>query len=489
MPTESATHWPTNKVLNRSTQHELAVALFALSAITRATLTGLSDRSESARVTREPQHAADFTRRDPIPGKSIVLLNRAIHNHQYQLLINGCRILSAIAMSAAAIPRGALGQATSRVASSTTLSNTISVTDTADHSPHRERFITVNGARLEVLDWGGSGPVLLFLPGFGTGAHIFDDIAPAFTDRFHVLALTPRGFLPSSAPDSGYTIAQLAADVSGVLDSIGARRAVFAGHSISGAVITRFGDVYPERLIAAIYLDAAFDFGAVYRNKSVNPIQRVPSTVDTTTPHYRAWVRRYDTPSRAGDTDARITAHMWTTDSADASRRQALVNQLATEVRSRPHEFWHVQAPALSICAISSLGRAYGWLTPDSARWNAAVEYASKAVPKQRARCAEFTRKMPHGQAVGLTSGHFVFIDRRDAVIRIMRKFLSGQRIINAHLPPNPTAEDHESAAYEQVWMHEIQPKLAHFSTRGRQIIIPPTSGPSHERGRTRGDR
>lgn len=364
-----------------------------------------------------------------MPGKSIVLLNRAISKHQYQLVINGCRILSAIAMSAAAIPRGAFGQVASCAPSLTTLSNPLSVTDTADHSPHRERFVTVNGATLEVLDWGGTGRVLLFLPGFGTGAHIFDDIAPAFTDRFHVLALTPRGFPPSSAPDSGYTIAQLAADVRGVLDSIDARRVVLAGHSISGAVITRFGEVYPERLIAAIYLDAAFDFGAVYRNKSANPVPRIPGTVDTTTPRYRAWVRRYDTPSRAGDTDARITARMWTADSADASRRQALVSQLATDARSRPHEFWHVHAPALSICAINSMDRAYGWLTPDSARWHIAREYARKAVPEQRARCADFARKMPHGQAVGLTSGHFVFIDRRDAVIRIMRKFLSDQHI------------------------------------------------------------
>jgi hypothetical protein len=31
---------------------------------------------------------------------------------------------------------------------------------------------------------------------------------------------------------------------------------------------------------------------------------------------------------------------------------------------------------------------------------------------------------------------------------------------------------DREYAAYEQVWMHEIQPKLARLSTRGRQIIV-----------------
>ena len=38
--------------------------------------------------------------------------------------------------------------------------------------------------------------------------------------------------------------------------------------------------------------------------------------------------------------------------------------------------------------------------------------------------------------------------------------------------PANPGETDRQSAAYEQVWMHEIQPKLVTLSTRGRQIIV-----------------
>ena len=30
-----------------------------------------------------------------------------------------------------------------------------------------------------------------------------------------------------------------------------------------------------------------------------------------------------------------------------------------------------------------------------------------------------------------------------------------------------------EAAAYQQVWIHEIQPKLVGVSTRGRQIVVP----------------
>lgn len=40
---------------------------------------------------------------------------------------------------------------------------------------------------------------------------------------------------------------------------------------------------------------------------------------------------------------------------------------------------------------------------------------------------------------------------------------------------PSPSGDaemDRQIAAYEQVWMHEMQPQLAHLSTRGRQIIV-----------------
>jgi hypothetical protein len=39
--------------------------------------------------------------------------------------------------------------------------------------------------------------------------------------------------------------------------------------------------------------------------------------------------------------------------------------------------------------------------------------------------------------------------------------------------PASPSEADRQYAAYMQVWMHEIQPKLARLSTRGRQIILP----------------
>lgn len=292
--------------------------------------------------------------------------------------------------------------------------------DTTDHSPHHQRFIAVNGARLEVLDWGGHGPMLVFLPGFGDGAHIFDDIAPRFTDRFHVVAVTPRGCPPSSAPDSGYSIRQVSEDVAGVLDSLGATRAILVGHSISGAVMTQFAEAHADRLAAAIYLDAAFDFGPVSKRPRMVGIT---AAVDTTAPRVRAWRRRYEQEPPALQTDLQMWPRL---DSVDRARRQRLFTALATEVRGRPHEVWRVKAPALAVCPIASFDREFGWLTPDSTRWAAAHRYIADKDSSQRAVCTDFQERLPHGHSFDIEGSHYVFLDHPREVVRAMRQFLSG---------------------------------------------------------------
>ena len=68
--------------------------------------------------------------------------------------------------------------------------------------------------------------------------------------------------------------------------------------------------------------------------------------------------------------------------------------------------------------------RGLGWLTPDSARWEAARRYSTEALRRKHAVCQEFARKVPHGQVVELDSGHYVFLDQQAEVVRAMRRFL-----------------------------------------------------------------
>jgi pimeloyl-ACP methyl ester carboxylesterase len=129
-----------------------------------------------------------------------------------------------------------------------------------DPSPHRVQFITVEqDVRLEVLDWGGTGRPIVLLAGLGNTAHVFDDFALKLSKTNHVYGITRRGYGMSSHPDSGYNGQRLADDVLQVIESLGLRSPVLAGHSIAGEELTALGAQHSDRIGGLVYLDALSD--------------------------------------------------------------------------------------------------------------------------------------------------------------------------------------------------------------------------------------
>jgi len=128
-----------------------------------------------------------------------------------------------------------------------------------DPSPHTIQFVTVDeNVKLEVLDWGGSGRVLVLLAGLGNTAHVFDEFAPKLTPEYHVYGITRRGYGASSVPASGYSADRLGDDVLAVLDALKLDRPVLVGHSIAGEELSSVGSRHPERVAGLIYLDAGY---------------------------------------------------------------------------------------------------------------------------------------------------------------------------------------------------------------------------------------
>jgi non-heme chloroperoxidase len=134
-----------------------------------------------------------------------------------------------------------------------------------DTTPYKAvKFIRVAPhVKLEVLDWGGSGEVMVFLTGSGDNAHVYDYFAFQFTDFFHVIGITRRGWLPSSQPPpsmpprTGYDVETRAADDINVLDTLGIKKAVFVGHSIAGSELSKIAVKYPSYVDKLVYLDAS----------------------------------------------------------------------------------------------------------------------------------------------------------------------------------------------------------------------------------------
>jgi len=134
-----------------------------------------------------------------------------------------------------------------------------------DPSPHKVRFVTVDkGVKLEVLDWGGQGPPLIFLTGLGNTAHVFDSFALHFTGKHHVYGITRRGYGASSVVrpinEANYDADRLGDDVLAVLMALKIDRPILAGHSIAGEELSSIGSRHPEKVAGLIYLDAAYAY-------------------------------------------------------------------------------------------------------------------------------------------------------------------------------------------------------------------------------------
>ena len=141
-----------------------------------------------------------------------------------------------------------------------------------DASPHKTQFVTVQpGVKLEILDWGGNGPPLVFLAGLGATGHSFDGFAEKFTAKHHVYGMTRRGFGLSSMPqptDENYDSDRLGDDVLAVIDALKLDKPVLAGHSRAGQELSSVGTRHPEKVSGLIYLDALENFDLLPTRRS-----------------------------------------------------------------------------------------------------------------------------------------------------------------------------------------------------------------------------
>jgi pimeloyl-ACP methyl ester carboxylesterase len=117
-----------------------------------------------------------------------------------------------------------------------------------------ERLVDTNGVQLRVIEAGDPGaPVVVLTHGFPELAYSWRHQIPVLAEAgYHVLAPDQRGYGGSSRPDAidAYDIHQLTADIVGLLDDVGARRAVWIGHDWGAPVAWHAPLLHPDRVTA-----------------------------------------------------------------------------------------------------------------------------------------------------------------------------------------------------------------------------------------------
>jgi pimeloyl-ACP methyl ester carboxylesterase len=296
-----------------------------------------------------------------------------------------------------------------------------------DKSPHTTAFIAANGIKLHYLDWGGNGETMLFLHGLGDTAHIFDDLAPAFTNRFRVLGLTVRGHGQSEKPDTGYDTATLVEDLRQFLDALKIERVLLVGHSFAGDQLTRFAGVYPNRVTKLVYLDAAADRARLPEIQKHLPPELSPTKADMESlDSFRRWVSRMSFWSEAWEANL----HEMMVFSPDGKilreAKPGKASRLLMQgtIDSHP-DYSKVTSPALNIAVVGFSSKMSDFLKtlPESKR--AKAEDALKRVTEfQREQIERFRSEIPNGKVIILTNtDHHCFIEKQSEVLHQIQQF------------------------------------------------------------------
>jgi pimeloyl-ACP methyl ester carboxylesterase len=118
---------------------------------------------------------------------------------------------------------------------------------------------------LRVIEAGksGDGPVLVFIPGWSTGADIWHRQIDTFAKKHRVIAFDPRSEGESTKTTSGNTPEIRAQDLHALLERLGVRRPVLIGWSQGVQDIAAYVERYGTKELAGIVLvDAAISDGA-----------------------------------------------------------------------------------------------------------------------------------------------------------------------------------------------------------------------------------
>ena len=118
--------------------------------------------------------------------------------------------------------------------------------------PWAHRDVSANGARFHVADI-GSGPAVLLLHGFPTFWWTWRrQLTPLAEAGYRAIAMDLRGYGGSDHPPDGYDPRTMAADVAGVIRSLGITDAVIVGHGWGGVTAWSTAVLEPEVVRAIV---------------------------------------------------------------------------------------------------------------------------------------------------------------------------------------------------------------------------------------------
>jgi len=302
--------------------------------------------------------------------------------------------------------------------------------DWSDPSPHTNAYIVANGVRLNYLDWGGSGPVLILIHGLCGDPHVFDDLAPAFTDRYRVIAYARRGHGRSEAK-APYDTATLTEDLRGLMDGLDIAKASLAGHSMGGNEITAMAGTHPNRVERIIYLEGAYDWGdpacaAAFKGApfSWDPPASALKSLDA----WRAWNQAVIYPAveenRRFEAEIRDLVELQPDGSVKLRMDAATTQAVDSACHAGRRDYTRVHVPALAVFAESFVELRHG----DPAQCAKRLDWEQNRMGSFRIDSIKrIKRELRNVEIVRIPGTHLDYVfTSREPLVAAMRRFLGG---------------------------------------------------------------
>ena len=147
----------------------------------------------------------------------------------------------------------------------------------------KSKNITANGINLHYLDWGTEGqPPLVLLHGLRGHANVWEDVALALCNDYHVYSLDQRGRGDTDhAPGGDYSTDAFVADLAGFVDAIGLDKFILFGHSMGGRNSMAFAGQYPDRLERLCIVDIGPRIEPAGGNRITEELRNLPPEFDS----------------------------------------------------------------------------------------------------------------------------------------------------------------------------------------------------------------
>ncbi|MFQ6040561.1 MAG: alpha/beta fold hydrolase [Candidatus Poribacteria bacterium] len=314
----------------------------------------------------------------------------------------------------------------------------------------------VNGINIH-YQTSGQGPDLVLIHGAtGNMAFWYLSTLPILKEEFRVTVYDMRGHGYSDVPPSGYTSADMAKDLVGLLDHLGIERAHLLGHSFGGVVALHTAALYEARVANLVLADPEI------------PALRHLCDVKKW-PYWEAW------NARLREFGIDVPDEKW--DDLDYVLRQSLYIPMAYGMRKgRERKGKRLLRLLDNTTAINDFRELAG-LTMDKIRQ---IPHPTLAIYGELSpflpACQYLTENMPNCKSVIVPTGHFHPALEPEEFVKHLKNFLRDPENFAPTQQPKPQ-EDNASAfapTYtQQNILENLQPiKFQRKAIRDKKILL-----------------